>query len=348
MNNYLEASSENVIWGGSDPDIANMVPSDIEVRRNHFFKPTSWKGKWLVKNLYESKASKRTLIEGNIFENNWQDGQNGSAIALKSTNQSGGCPLCGTTDLTFRYNLIRNTGAGFNLSASPDPNVAVPMQRVTIHDNVMSNIDAGSFNGVGIGFMINQNPADLTLSHNTIVAPTNNRSRSAANQTPPIRLAFRDNIIGGGLYGVEGPGHYRREPDAGHLHAGRVLLLECVADRSSHELSGDELLSEQPHGCRIRQRACLRFPPHVEQHAAQQGLGRSRRRRGCRCRECRDRRGHRSLTGGPRASSRIRCRQRQRIFVFGRRLFGAARAPALQIDEIVAFTSLAPLSEPSR
>jgi hypothetical protein len=176
----------------------------------------SWKGVWLVKNLYESKASKRSLIEGNVFENNWQDGQNGSAIALKSTNQSGGCPQCGTTDLTFRYNLIRNTGAGFNLSASPDPNPAVPMQRVTIYDNVMANIDVSVFNGVGIGFMINQNPADLTLSHNTIITPTNNAiAFGGPNQTPPIRLAFRDNIIGGGLYGVKGPGITAGNPTLG-------------------------------------------------------------------------------------------------------------------------------------
>ncbi|MEO8333655.1 MAG: Ig-like domain-containing protein [bacterium] len=208
VNNYLEGSSENIQWGGSDPEITNLVPSDIEIRRNHFFKPTSWKGRWLVKNLYESKTSKRSLIEGNIFENNWQDGQNGSAIALKSTNQSGGCNWCGTQDVTFRYNLIRNTGAGFNLSASPDQFPAVPMQRVSITDNLITNIDvAPTFNGVGIGFMINQNPADLTLAHNTLIAPTYNAiAFGGPLSTPPVRLAFRDNIIGGGLYGVKGPG----------------------------------------------------------------------------------------------------------------------------------------------
>ena len=208
VNNYLEASTENINWGGADPDIAGVIPSDIEVRHNHFFKPVSWKGKWLVKNLYESKASRRSLIEGNIFENNWQDGQGGSAIVLKSTNQGGGCTWCVTEDVTFRYNLIRNTGAGFALSASPDPNYAIPMRRITIHDNVVANIDVGpTYNGDGRGFLINQNPADVTLMHNTLIAPTNTAvAFGGPIATPPIRLAMRDNVMGGGQYGVKGPG----------------------------------------------------------------------------------------------------------------------------------------------
>ena len=96
VNNYLEGSTENIQWGGADPALPNVVPSDIEVRHNHFFKPLDWKNKWLVKNLYESKSSRRTLIEGNVLENNWVHAQNGSAVALKSTNQNGRCTWCGT------------------------------------------------------------------------------------------------------------------------------------------------------------------------------------------------------------------------------------------------------------
>ena len=58
------------MFGGSDPVISGVIPSDIEFRRNHFFKPTSWKGKWMIKNLIEIKSAQRVLIEGNIFENN--------------------------------------------------------------------------------------------------------------------------------------------------------------------------------------------------------------------------------------------------------------------------------------
>jgi PKD repeat protein len=41
-NNYLEAAGENVMFGGGDPKIAGLVPSDITLRMNHMVKPRSW------------------------------------------------------------------------------------------------------------------------------------------------------------------------------------------------------------------------------------------------------------------------------------------------------------------
>jgi hypothetical protein len=51
-----------------------------------------------VKNLFEIKNAQRMLIEGNVFENNWAEGQGGSAIVLKSVNQGGACPWCVAKD----------------------------------------------------------------------------------------------------------------------------------------------------------------------------------------------------------------------------------------------------------
>jgi hypothetical protein len=42
-NNYLEASGENVLIGGSDPAIANLVTADVIVRRNYMSRPMSWR-----------------------------------------------------------------------------------------------------------------------------------------------------------------------------------------------------------------------------------------------------------------------------------------------------------------
>ena len=41
--NYLEGAGENFILGGADPRIQNLIPSDIEFRRNHVAKPLKWK-----------------------------------------------------------------------------------------------------------------------------------------------------------------------------------------------------------------------------------------------------------------------------------------------------------------
>lgn len=42
-NNYLEAAGENVLIGGASPHIYNLVPADLEFRRNHMTKPLSWR-----------------------------------------------------------------------------------------------------------------------------------------------------------------------------------------------------------------------------------------------------------------------------------------------------------------
>lgn len=42
-NNYLEAAGENVMFGGADPFIANLVSEDVTIRGNHFSRPMSWR-----------------------------------------------------------------------------------------------------------------------------------------------------------------------------------------------------------------------------------------------------------------------------------------------------------------
>ena len=65
VNNYLEAASENILFGGGDPRIPNSVPSDIEIRRNHFFKPLTWIGAGLnVKKIcWNSKMRRESLLK---------------------------------------------------------------------------------------------------------------------------------------------------------------------------------------------------------------------------------------------------------------------------------------------
>ena len=48
-NNYLEAAGENVMFGGSDPAVTNLVPSDIVLRRNHLYKPLEWRNAILAR-----------------------------------------------------------------------------------------------------------------------------------------------------------------------------------------------------------------------------------------------------------------------------------------------------------
>jgi hypothetical protein len=80
-------------------------------RRNYVYTPVAWKGVWTKKNLLELKNASRVLIEGNVFEGSWVDGQVGWAIMLRSANQDGGCRWCRTTDVTFRRNYVTHAAA---------------------------------------------------------------------------------------------------------------------------------------------------------------------------------------------------------------------------------------------
>src|ERR1044072_5642484 len=74
INNYLEAAGENVMFGGADPKVPSLVPSDIEFRSNHCAKPLTWMPQdpsyaskhWSIKNLFELKNARRVIIDGNL------------------------------------------------------------------------------------------------------------------------------------------------------------------------------------------------------------------------------------------------------------------------------------------
>jgi hypothetical protein len=161
QNNTLEASGENIMFGGADALIAGVMPSDITITRNHIVKPLSWKGgPWLIKNLMEFKSAQRVLIEGNVFENSWVHAQAGYAIVWWATDQGGTAPWMTTRDLTFRWNRVTGAYNGFQLTDHGDRATSPWMQRLSLHDNLIGALTdrAIQWNGV-----IN----DVALERNT-------------------------------------------------------------------------------------------------------------------------------------------------------------------------------------
>ena len=202
QNNHIEGGHQGLFFGGADPSIQNLNPSDITIIGNHITRPQSWKGIWQTKTIIESKNARRMLIEGNVIENVWPDAQAGYAVLLKSENQGGTAPWTQTTDVTVRYNVIRNVGNGINLAANPSVNPAVPAARIDIYDNQVSNL--GLFGADAIPLQILGNVADVIVAHNT----WSNAGYMAvsfdayANQ----RLVMHSNIIPNGSYGIKGSG----------------------------------------------------------------------------------------------------------------------------------------------
>lgn len=141
-NNRLEGSGENLLFGGSDPTIVNLIPSDITISQNYLYKPQAWQGIWLVKNTIEIKSARRVLIERNVLENNWPDGQVGFSIVLKSVNQGGRAPWSEASNITLRRNLIKNSYSGASLAGKPEAYEAVPMSRIAFIDNLFMGISS--------------------------------------------------------------------------------------------------------------------------------------------------------------------------------------------------------------
>ncbi len=87
VNNFVEGGDSAIGFGGQGNPLGN--PADIEIRRNHLFKPWAWRRyadpsylgyPFSAKTALESKNSDRVLIEGNIMENTW-GGHPGRAIS---------------------------------------------------------------------------------------------------------------------------------------------------------------------------------------------------------------------------------------------------------------------------
>jgi hypothetical protein len=211
VNNYLEGAGENLMIGGADPRITGLVGSDIEIRRNHFYKPLSWQtsGAWTVKNCFELKNARRVLVEANIFENNWADGQDGFCVVLKSINDGGRCTWCETRDVTFRWNRIINSPGGFNMVAVQAYNGggAIPMNRLVIEQVEMVDVGFTGPQVSGANYRMFQLLGNLTSIHVSRVT-----SLAGANQIimfsgfPMTDLRFTDNLLAKTTYGVFGDG----------------------------------------------------------------------------------------------------------------------------------------------
>ncbi|HEV8216454.1 MAG TPA: Ig-like domain-containing protein [Gemmatimonadaceae bacterium] len=232
-NNYLEASGENIAFGGADPGIANLVPADIEIRHNHFFKPMAWKGsQWgaNVKNLLELKVGRRVLIEGNVLENSWPAGQAGYAFVLWSVNQQGGCTACVTEHVTVQNNIIKNATSGFQLSAHYDQTPALPMNHVAIRNNVLIGIDNPTISAGAVSrlFTINDIIPQLAIEHNTGFGPDAGFVWGGAAPLP--QHIIRNNLTGGGSYQIfttygAGSLAWGREAGPGSDFSGNVVAL---------------------------------------------------------------------------------------------------------------------------
>jgi len=209
-DNYLEAAGENVLFGGADPAIPNLVPADIEVLRNHLAKPLAWRVgtsefqgvAWTVKNLFELKNARRVLVDGNVLEYNWPHAQNGFAILFTVRNQDGASPWSTVEDVIFQNNLVQHVASAINILGSDDIHSSQPTRRIAILNNLF--LDVGGRWGAGRLFQLLEGVSDVRIGHNT--AFQTDFVIFGGERTPNESFVFENNLVLHNRYGVIGSG----------------------------------------------------------------------------------------------------------------------------------------------
>jgi hypothetical protein len=191
INNYLEGAGENILFGGADPGIPNLVPSDIEIRRNYVFKPLSWKvghstyaGKhWTVKNLLELKNARNVIIDGNVFENCWTDGQTGIPILFTARNQEGTAPWSVIENVTFTNNIVKGAEGAINLLGTDNDRPSQRSSGLLVANNLFTDIKGPFLTMNGFN--------KVSVIHNTHFQTGN---IMVLYGIPAQQLVYRDNL----------------------------------------------------------------------------------------------------------------------------------------------------------
>jgi hypothetical protein len=248
VNNFLEASGQSMMLGGGP---ATTTPADIEIRRNHMYKPMTWKaaqpgfvggtsGKpFIVKNIFELKNAQRLLFEGNILENSWGGfSQKGFAIVITPKNQSPNvCPLCKVVDVTLRYNRAAHMGGGMELAnvLSDTKGASTAGERYSIHDMVFEDIDADKYDGFGMfALVMSVNPKlrDVWLDHITAFPPRVLFGLGGPTGEPKVTgFVFRNGIVAAGERQLTSTGGGLRNCAGQQPHA-LAMVNNCFQDPS--------------------------------------------------------------------------------------------------------------------
>src|SRR6266851_1573808 len=174
-----------------------ITPSFVEFRHNYCFKPLTWRAsdpsyagtQWQIKNLWETKAMRYGVIDGNVLQNSWVESQAyGIALTPRKTNgfeheaavirqlqfsnnifwnmgngvaiaayddQAGLNPVQLTRDITFRNNLWRNIGENWDPTSGPYrqffsfTSTGSPVRVKNVHF-IHNTFDPGTYSGTGM------------------------------------------------------------------------------------------------------------------------------------------------------------------------------------------------------
>ena len=212
-NNYLEAAAENVMFGGTDPYIPNLIPSHITIRRNLIAKPKAWMTQgWTIKNLVELKNASDVTIDGNTLEYSWLANQQGYAFMLSPRNQSGTAPWSQVKNVTISNNVVRHVAAVINITGYDNLATAQQTQNINLLNNLFYDVSSAwtrsaTSPATGRAIFIGAGPKDIVVEHNTMISAASGLFIDGGASPTGVQVAglvFNDNVVHAGKYAVYG------------------------------------------------------------------------------------------------------------------------------------------------
>src|SRR5581483_295892 len=256
VDNFLESAAQGVLFGGCG---ANHSSADIEVRRNHFFKPSSWDPSsgnyigtaFLVKNNFELKDADHLLFEGNVLDTVWGGfSQVGFSILLTPKNQSGTDPGAHVSDVTIRYSTAAHSGGAMQIGVGTDNGASSQgMWNISVHDVIFDDSSNSCYQCNGNSLQItrgDQNAVahDLQIDHITIPRSSNvNAAFIAGGAAGPDwqNVTIANSIIATGAYQLVGTGFGSSDCSNGWDPANPSKVMNACW--SNYSLSNNVMLS---------------------------------------------------------------------------------------------------------
>jgi hypothetical protein len=189
----IQASTENILFGGGDPSLAGLIPSDITIRRTRLSKDKSWGTTYPQKNLLEFKNARRVIVDNLDF----LDFPGAPAIVITPRNQDGNAPWCCVQDLLIQNSRLTNVGEVFGGQTTDDAHPSGLVARVAIRNLLALGVASRFFHWGGGGGAVLE---DLELTHNTVLPSRLAGFWLEGSGLIFRRLRFADNLLGAGSY----------------------------------------------------------------------------------------------------------------------------------------------------
>jgi hypothetical protein len=214
LNNFLEASGENLIVGGGDEWAEIMRPRSLVAKGNTCTKDLAWRARTdvAVKNCFELKSILKAEVTGNIFEHAWKDRQEGAAVLFTPRNQDGRAPYTTVENVLFHGNVIRHCAAGFQIQGDDNEKPSGRLVNLQILNNLLYDIDPKTWNhptkGSGSGrlIQITRGPLNVEIARNTMLGSRLNSFLTLDGPQKADRLNVHDNVFAEGAYGIKATG----------------------------------------------------------------------------------------------------------------------------------------------